>query len=83
MCPPVDDDFVGPGEGSCRHGASTIPGSYRRLKRWPTQLWWPDFAQGCVILIILFSALNLVLVLSFTRSVDGAPCIPPTVDGVS
>jgi hypothetical protein len=47
MCPPVDDDDVGPREGSCRRGASTVPESYRRLKLLPTQLWWLDFAQGC------------------------------------
>jgi hypothetical protein len=47
MCPPVDDDDVGLGEGSCRRGASTVPRSCRRLKLLPTQLWWPDFAQGC------------------------------------
>jgi hypothetical protein len=46
MCPPVDDD-VSPREGSYRRGASTVPGSCRRLKLLPTQLWWPDFAQGC------------------------------------
>jgi hypothetical protein len=39
--------------------------------------------RDAVIPIIFFSAPNLVLVSSFTRSVDGAPCIPPTVDGVS
>jgi hypothetical protein len=36
-----------------------------------------------VVPITLFSAPNLVLVSSFARSVDGAPCVPPAVDGVS
>jgi hypothetical protein len=39
--------------------------------------------RDAVVTIILFSAPNLVLVSSFARSVDGAPCVPPTVDGVS
>jgi hypothetical protein len=36
-----------------------------------------------VVPIIFFSAPDLVLVSSFVRSVDGAPCVPPTVDGMS
>jgi hypothetical protein len=36
-----------------------------------------------VIPVILFSTTDLVLVSSFARSVDGAPRVPPTVDGVS
>ena len=36
-----------------------------------------------VIPVIFLSAANLVLVSSFVRSVDGAPCVPTTVDGVS
>jgi hypothetical protein len=36
-----------------------------------------------VIPIILFSAPNLVLMLSFARSIDGALCVPSTIDGVS
>jgi hypothetical protein len=39
--------------------------------------------RDAVIPIIFFSAPNLVFVSSFARSVDGAPCVPPTVDGVS
>jgi hypothetical protein len=35
-----------------------------------------------VIPIIFFSAPNLILVSSFMRSIDGARCVPPTVDGV-
>jgi hypothetical protein len=36
-----------------------------------------------VISVILFSVTDLVLVSSFARSVDGAPRVLPTVDGVS
>jgi hypothetical protein len=36
-----------------------------------------------VIPVILFSAPDLVLVSSFVRTIDGAPCVPPTVDGMS
>jgi hypothetical protein len=32
--------------------------------------------------IVLLSASYLILMSSFTRGVDGAPRIPPTVDGV-
>jgi hypothetical protein len=39
--------------------------------------------RDVVIPVILFSAADLVLVSSFARSVDGASCVPPTVDGVS
>jgi hypothetical protein len=39
--------------------------------------------RDAVVPIIFFSAPDLVLVSSFARSVDGAPCVPPTVDGVS
>jgi hypothetical protein len=39
--------------------------------------------RDAVVPIILFSAPNHVLVSSFARSVDGAPCVPPTIDGVS
>jgi hypothetical protein len=33
--------------------------------------------------VILFPAPYLVFVPSVARSIDGAPCVPPTVDGVS
>jgi hypothetical protein len=33
--------------------------------------------------VVLFPATDLVLVSSFMRSIDGAPLIPATVDGVS
>jgi hypothetical protein len=33
--------------------------------------------------VVLFSAMDLVLVPSFTRSIDGAPRVPATIDGVS
>jgi hypothetical protein len=36
-----------------------------------------------VIPAVLFLATDLVLMSSFVRSVDGALCVPPTVDGVS
>jgi hypothetical protein len=39
---------------------------------------WDD-----VVPVILFPATDLALMSSFTRSIDGAPCVPPTVDGVS
>jgi hypothetical protein len=32
--------------------------------------------------VVLFPAMDLVLVSSFTRSIDGAPRVPVTVDGV-
>jgi hypothetical protein len=35
-----------------------------------------------MIPVVLFSAADLVLMLSFTRSVDGAPRVSATVDGV-
>jgi hypothetical protein len=35
-----------------------------------------------MILIVLLPAPYLVFVLSFARSIDGAPRISPTVDGV-
>jgi hypothetical protein len=35
-----------------------------------------------MISIILFSAPDLVLMLSFARSIDGAPRVPPIIDGV-
>jgi hypothetical protein len=38
--------------------------------------------RDVVIPVILFSATDLVLVSSFARSIDGAPCVSPTVDGV-
>jgi hypothetical protein len=39
MCPPVVDDVVYPGEGSGRHGASTVPEWCLQLKLWPTRSW--------------------------------------------
>jgi hypothetical protein len=33
--------------------------------------------------VVLFPVTDLVLMSSFARSVDGAPCVPPTIDGVS
>jgi hypothetical protein len=39
--------------------------------------------RDAVISVIFFSTPDLVLVLSFVRGIDGAPCISPTVDGVS
>jgi hypothetical protein len=39
--------------------------------------------RDVMIPIIFFLAPNVVLVSLFARSIDGAPCIPPTVDGVS
>jgi hypothetical protein len=39
--------------------------------------------RDAVIPVILFSATDLILVSSFARSIDGASCVPPTVDGVS
>jgi hypothetical protein len=38
--------------------------------------------RDTMVPIIFFSAPDLVLVSSFAQSVDGAPCVPPTVDGV-
>ena len=35
-----------------------------------------------MIPIILLSAPNLILMSSFAQSIDGAPRVPPTVDGV-
>jgi hypothetical protein len=39
--------------------------------------------RDVVILVIFFPAPDLVLVSSFARGVDGAPCVSPTIDGVS
>jgi hypothetical protein len=39
--------------------------------------------RDVVIPVVLFPATDLVLVSLFARSVDGAPCVPPIVDGVS
>jgi hypothetical protein len=39
--------------------------------------------RDVVVPIIFFSMPDLVLVSSFARSVDGAPCVPLTVDGMS
>jgi hypothetical protein len=39
--------------------------------------------RDSVVPVIFFSAPNLILVSSFARGVDGAPCVSPTVDGVS
>jgi CheY-like chemotaxis protein len=39
--------------------------------------------RDAVIPIIFFSMPNFVLMSWFARSVDGAPCVPSTVDGVS
>jgi hypothetical protein len=39
--------------------------------------------RDAVVPVIFFPVPNLVLVSSFTRGVDGAPCVSPTVDGVS
>jgi hypothetical protein len=36
-----------------------------------------------MVSVVLFPAMDLVLVSSFTRSIDGAPRVPATVDGVS
>jgi hypothetical protein len=36
-----------------------------------------------MIPVVLFSVADLVLMSSFTRSVDGAPRVSATVDGVS
>jgi hypothetical protein len=36
-----------------------------------------------MVLVVLFSATDLVLVSSFTRGLDGAPRVPANVDGVS
>jgi hypothetical protein len=35
-----------------------------------------------MVLVVLLSVSYLIFMSSFTRSVDGAPCISPTVDGV-
>jgi hypothetical protein len=39
--------------------------------------------RDVVVPIIFFSVPDLVLVSSFARSLDGAQCVPPTIDGVS
>jgi hypothetical protein len=39
--------------------------------------------RDVVVLVIFFPAPNLILVSSFARGVDGAPCVSPTVDSVS
>jgi hypothetical protein len=39
--------------------------------------------RDVVIPVVLFPATDLVLVSSLAQSVDGASCVPPTVDGVS
>jgi hypothetical protein len=39
--------------------------------------------RDAVIPVIFFPALDLVLVSSFARGVDGAPFVSPTIDGVS
>jgi hypothetical protein len=39
--------------------------------------------RDAVIPVILFSVTDLILVSLFARSVDGASCVPLTVDGVS
>jgi hypothetical protein len=39
--------------------------------------------RDAVVPIIFFSAPDLVLVSSFAQSIDGAPCVPSTFDGVS
>jgi hypothetical protein len=36
-----------------------------------------------MIPIILFSTPDLILISSFAQSIDGAPRVPPTIDGVS
>jgi hypothetical protein len=36
-----------------------------------------------VVPVVLFSVVDLILVSSFTRGIDGAPRVPTTVDGVS
>jgi hypothetical protein len=33
--------------------------------------------------VVLFLAMDLVLVSLFTRIIDGAPCVPAAIDGVS
>jgi hypothetical protein len=33
--------------------------------------------------VVLFPSMGFVLMSSFTRSIDGASCVPATVDGVS
>jgi hypothetical protein len=83
MCPPVVDDDVYLAEGSCCHDASTVPGLYRQSKPLPTHSSGLTPRRDDVVPIIFFSASDLVLVLSFARSIDGALCVPPTVDGVS
>jgi hypothetical protein len=39
--------------------------------------------RDAVIPVIFFPVPDLVLVSLFARGVDGAPCVSPTVDGVS
>jgi hypothetical protein len=36
-----------------------------------------------MVLVVLFPSTDFALVSSFTRSIDGASCVPATVDGVS
>jgi hypothetical protein len=82
-CPPVVDDDVYPGEGSSCRGASTIPGRATSRSRCRLSSGGLTPRRDAVIPVIFFSAPDLVLVSSFARGIDGAPCVSPTVDGVS
>jgi hypothetical protein len=59
-----------PGGATSRCRGRLVPGSL-------TPCW------DVVISVVLLPTMDLVLVSSFARSVDGALCVSPTVDGVS
>jgi hypothetical protein len=58
-------------------GGSTSRGGHRLSSGGLTPSW------DVVVPVVLFPVVDLVLMSSFTRGIDGAPRVPATVDGVS
>jgi hypothetical protein len=82
-CPPVVDDDVYPRRGVVIVVPRLSPGRATSRSRCRLSSGGLTPRRDVVILVIFFSAPDLVLVSSFARGVDGAPCVSPTVDGVS
>jgi hypothetical protein len=82
-CPLVIGDDACPGDGVVILVPRPSPGGATSRSRGRLGPGGLTPGRDAMTPVVLFPVTDLVLVSSFARSVDGAPCVPPTVDGVS